>query len=94
MASICTARLPGGARTGLAFTSVRQLATAMGQQQHYTSMCEAALRAALAPVGVDHIQVDAEFVGAAVSRLPGLRPNGPVSARRQPTWTSHADAVA
>jgi hypothetical protein len=85
--SIRTARLPEGVRTGLAFTSLGHLIAAMGEQQSWTSMCEAALHAALTPVGVDHVQVDAEFVGPAVRHLPG-------PAAKPLTWTASAHAVA
>ncbi len=92
--SIRTARLPEGARTGLAFTSLGNLTAAMGERQSWTSMCEAALRVALAPVGVDHVQVDAGFFGPAVSHLPGPAAKHLVDARKPSTWTAPAHAVA
>lgn len=67
--SICTALLLPGDRTGLAFTSAARLAGAMGVGQVWTTMPEMALRAALAPIGISRIQVDADFVGPAVATL-------------------------
>ncbi len=96
VASICIARLPEGARTALAFTSIDRLTGAMGGQQPWAVMCEDALRTTLAPIGIARIQVDADYVGPAIGRLP--RPTVPEPADT-PTaypliWRSRAHAVA
>lgn len=91
--SIRTARDGTGGRTGLAFTSAERLASAMGYPQRWTRMGDAALRAALTPLGIDMITLDAELVGPAVSRIPA-RPAlvpGPVAV---PAWAGGAVAVA
>ncbi len=86
--SICTGLLPPGDRTGLAFTSAARLAGAMGVGQGWTTLSEDALRAALAPIGITRIQVDADFVGPAVTTLrTSVRTAGA-------TWARPTHAVA
>ncbi|MET3805406.1 hypothetical protein ABIB25_002407 [Nakamurella sp. UYEF19] len=69
VATIRTALLPSGEPAGLAFTSLVRLASAMGVEQGWTCMSEEVLRSGLLPLGIFRMQVDADFVGRAVSRL-------------------------
>lgn len=62
--AVVTARLPGGDRVGLAFTSAEALAAAMGRTQPWARLSLAAERALLAPLGVTRIQVDPALVAA------------------------------
>ncbi|WP_446219173.1 SAV_915 family protein [Micromonospora sp. IBHARD004] len=58
-----------GRRVGIAFTRPERLVTAMGENQRWLRLSESALRAMLAPLGIDRIQVDALLVA------PGLGPD-------------------
>ncbi|WP_446216101.1 SAV_915 family protein [Micromonospora sp. IBHARD004] len=64
--TVRTGRLPQGQRVGLAFTTPDKLANAMGADQPWTRLCESALRAMLAPLGIDRIQVDPLLVAPRV----------------------------
>ena len=89
IAVLRTARRPDGQRTALAFTTAAALANAMGTEQRWITMSESALRASVAPLGIEQIQVDADLVGASITRLPR-----PVSAGAAPTVPAFATAVA
>lgn len=69
---ISIGRLPDGAPTGLAFTSLDRMAAGMGPVQEWLPLCEGALRAALAPLGIHRIQVDAARIGLPVSHLAAV----------------------
>ena len=51
-------RTPLGARTAVAFTDERQLTSALGEQQAWVRLCEPAIRALVAPLGVVTLTVD------------------------------------
>ncbi|MFC0507775.1 SAV_915 family protein [Micromonospora costi] len=72
-----TGRLPQGQRVGLAFSGPEKLAAAMGDDQPWIQLCEAALRGMLRPLGVERIQVDPLLVAPPVrpepSRVPVVR---------------------
>jgi hypothetical protein len=63
-----TARLPEGARTGVAFTSATALAAACRPGQPWIRLSESALRNLLSPIGVLRIQVDPVLIAADVTR--------------------------
>jgi hypothetical protein len=65
--SLRCGRLPGGRRTGIAFTSEARLVEVMGADQSWIRLDERAMRAMLAPLGVTRIQVDP---GAVTPGLP------------------------
>ncbi len=67
--ALCTARLPDGQRTALAFTTAAALANAMGPEQRWITMSESALRASVRLLDIERIQVDADFVGASITQL-------------------------
>ena len=54
-----TGRLRSGERVGLAFTSETSLARTLGRSQQWIHLSGAALADMLAPLGVEHIRVDA-----------------------------------
>jgi hypothetical protein len=58
-----TGRLSSGERIGLAFTSEASFLLAMGPSQRWVKLGEQALRAMLAPLGVDHFRVDPHPIG-------------------------------
>lgn len=60
--SLRCGRLPAGERVGLAFTTEARLAEAMGADQPWIRIDERAMRAMLAPLGVNRIQVDPGIV--------------------------------
>ncbi|WP_030904455.1 SAV_915 family protein [Streptomyces sp. NRRL F-5126] len=55
-------RTPLGARTAVAFTSVRLLTATLGAGQPYLRLAEPALRALTVPIGVTALTVDPQLV--------------------------------
>ena len=54
-------RTPLGARTAVAFTSVRRLAATLGPDQPWIRLAEPALRTLVEPLGVTTLTVDPSF---------------------------------
>ncbi|MEU9093527.1 SAV_915 family protein [Streptomyces sp. NPDC048428] len=76
----CCARLfrtPLGGRTAVAFTSERQLARTLGQQQAWIRLSEPALRALVAPLGFAGLTVDP------LMTAPGPRGRAAAEPRRE-----------
>jgi hypothetical protein len=69
-----TGRLASGERTGLAFTSESALLRVLGPDQPWVRLSEPALRALLAPLGVDRIRLDPQAARAPVGRSGRLVP--------------------
>ena len=57
--AVRTGRLRSGERVGLAFTSETSLARTLGRSQQWIHLSGAALADMLAPLGVEHIRIDA-----------------------------------
>lgn len=67
MVALRTGRLDQSAeRVGLAFSDVKLLQAALGEDQPWTRLSERALRAMLRPLGITMIQRDPLFVGPRV----------------------------
>jgi hypothetical protein len=66
MASLLCGRLPTGERVGIAFTTQARLARAMGADQAWIHLNDAAMKAMLAPLGVTRIQVDPGMISASL----------------------------
>ncbi|MBZ4019003.1 SAV_915 family protein [Streptomyces purpurogeneiscleroticus] len=81
----CAARLfrtPFGERTVVAFTTRRRLGATLGRAQAWVRLCEPALRALAAPIGVTRVTVDPAVV------TPASAPSAP-----RPTRTAGRPAV-
>ncbi|EGX56673.1 hypothetical protein SZN_26611 [Streptomyces zinciresistens K42] len=88
----CAARLfrtPLGGRTAVGFTSPGRLAATLGSEQPWIRLCESALRALAAPLGVTTVTVDPQFCAPApAAPPPSARWYGPgprTAARDDPT---------
>src|SRR5579862_483920 len=61
--AVRTGRLRSGERVGLAFTSETSLTRTLGGAQQWIHLSGAALADMLAPLGVEHIRIDAHPAG-------------------------------
>ena len=59
-------RLPTGERVGIAFTTEARLARVMGADQAWIHVSERAMKAMLAPLGVQRIRVDPGLISASL----------------------------
>jgi hypothetical protein len=77
-------RLPTGERVGIAFTTEARLAGVMGADQAWIHLNDRAMKAMLAPLGVNRIQVDPGLVSASLPiSLPARSSSPAVSAGRR-----------
>lgn len=68
-------RLPTGERVGIAFTTESRLVQVMGAGQRWIHLAEPAMKAMLAPLGIDRVQVDPGLIAPGVT--PGVMPATP-----------------
>lgn len=62
--TLCHGRLRSGERVGIAFTRLALLTAVMGVDQLWVRIDAAAMRAMLAPLGIDRIQFDPLIIPA------------------------------
>ncbi|MFI8519442.1 SAV_915 family protein [Streptomyces sp. NPDC085481] len=73
----CAARLfrtPVGARTAVAFTTPARLRSVLGADQPWTPLAEPALRALVAPLGIETLTVDPALTAPALAAPPLAAP--------------------
>ncbi|MFC0041581.1 SAV_915 family protein [Actinomadura rayongensis] len=73
-ASLLLARLAGGGRVAVAFSSAERLAAVLGARQPAVRLAVPALRAMLRPLGVDRVQIDPDAVAEIPSHPGALAP--------------------
>jgi hypothetical protein len=66
MACLRCGRLPTGERVGIAFTTEARLAGIMGADQAWIHVGEQAMKAMLAPLGIQQIRVDPGLISASL----------------------------
>ncbi|MDQ1035215.1 hypothetical protein QFZ75_001631 [Streptomyces sp. V3I8] len=60
----------GQERVGLAFTGEERLHAALGPTQRWIRLSWPALLALLRPLGIQHVRIDALYVGPEIPRMP------------------------
>jgi hypothetical protein len=63
-------RLPTGERVGIAFSTESRLIQVMGPGQRWIHLAVPALKAMLAPLGIDQVQVDPGLIAPRVTPAP------------------------